>query len=315
VSGPQAVTGLDGSALSGNNEFVSYVEDGSEIVVRSIADGSVIQRAAVPAEGHTSLRAISSDGMLAALVTVDSQMEAEKPGDEVPWALTVVDLSTGTATAGDAVTDLVRQRLDAGRHCGLVELSWLPEHKLLVGVSGEPYATYLYDPVADRLVLVPGVAYVWNSSPRGLVLGASAAEPGRAVVWNGRDGFLEPVIPDPEWPTDGQGSLNADGTALVLMVAKSDKWAEFGWQVFHRVGSEWRPQGPVAEVDWMHQPPTLLSNDGTRAWTIVPQSTGDNETVLLSHDFTTGAWEEWFGSEDMQGGWGALSLTRVVLED
>jgi hypothetical protein len=65
----------------------------------------------------------------------------------------------------------------------------------------------------------------------------------------------------------------------------------------------------------MHQPPTLLSSDGNRAWTVVYQSTADNETVLLSHDFATSAWEEWFRSEDMLVDLGSLGFAAIVLED
>jgi len=316
VHGRPIVSGLDGLAVSGNHQFVAYVEDGKEIVVCSLADGSIVQRAAVQSGGHTTLRAISPDGILAALVTVDPELEAEKLGDGVPWAVTVVDLSSGTATVEDTLADFVHRRMEAGGRCGLVTLSWLPEYKLLVGVSGDPYETYFYDPIADRLVLVPEIEYVWSSTPEGLVLGARAAEPGQAAIWNGRDGSSEMVTLDSEWPHVGRGSLNADGTAFVLWVAKSDESeAEHGWQVFRRTGSEWRPAGPVAEVDWMHQPPTLLSGDGSRAWTVVYQSTADNETVLLSHDFTTGAWEEWFRSEDMQVDWEPFSFVDIALGD
>ena len=316
VHGRPIVSGLDGLAVSGNHQFVAYVEDGKEIVVCSLADGSIVQRAAVQSGGHTTLRAISPDGILAALVTVDPELEAEKLGDGVPWAVTVVDLSSGTATVEDTLADFVHRRMEAGGRCGLVTLSWLPEYKLLVGVSGDPYETYFYDPIADRLVLVPEIEYVWRSTPEGLVLGARAAEPGQAAIWNGRDGSSEMVTLDSEWPHVGRGSLNADGTAFVLWVAKSDESeAEHGWQVFRRTGSEWRPAGPVAEVDWMHQPPTLLSGDGSRAWTVVYQSTADNETVLLSHDFTTGAWEEWFRSEDMQVDWEPFSFVDIALGD
>ena len=316
MRGRPIVSGLDGMAVSGNHQFLAYVEDGMEIVVRSIADGSIVQRAAVQSNGHTSLKSISPDGILAALVTVDPQEEAAKPGDEVPWTVTVVDLSSGAATIEDTLADFVRGRMEAGGGCGLVTLSRLPEYKLLVGVSGDPYETYLYDPVADRLMLIPELGYVWSSTPEGLVLGARAAEPGQAAIWNGRDGSSEMVTADSEWPCVGRGSLNADGTAFVLWVSKSDELeAKHGWQVFRRTGSQWRPAGPVAEVDWVHQPPTLLSGDGSRAWTVVYQSTADNETVLLSHDFTTGAWEEWFRSEDMQVDWDPFSFVDIALGD
>jgi hypothetical protein len=321
------VLGLDGLAVSTNSQFLAYVENGEivgdgEIVVRAIADGSVFQRTAVQSKGHTTLRAISPDGIVAALVTVDPQMEAEKPGDEVPWTVTVVDLTSGTATLEDTLANFVRQRIEdpARGRCGLTTLSWLPKHKLLIGMSGDPYETYLYDPTVDRLMLIPELQAVWSQTSDGLVLGRNAAGteesavwPGGAVIWNSRDGSSEPVILDPAWPHAGAGILNADGTALALMVAKSAEWeAGHGWQVFRPVGSKWRPDGPVTEVAWMNQPPALLSKDSSKVWTAVYQSTGDNETVLLSHDFPAGVWEEWFRAEDRRVGWGSFSFVAIV---
>ena len=230
--------------------------------------------------------------------------------------VTVVDLTTGRATAENKLAGFVRQRMIGGSRCGLVALGWLPEYELIIGMSGDPYETYLYDPVTDRLALIPSLEYVWSSTSGGLVLGRSAEEPGEAVVWNGLDGSSEPVILDPAWPNAARGCLNADGTALVLMVAKSAEWeAEHGWQVFRREDSKWLPAGPVAQVSWMNQPPALLSGDGSRAWTVVYQSTGDNETVLLSHDFTIGAWEEWFRSRDMQVHLGSPYYVAIVPEN
>ena len=182
IRGPQIISGLDGLAVSSNDAFVAYVEDGREIVIRSIADGSVTQRATVQTDGHTWLRAISSDGVLAALVTVDPQLEAEDPADEVPWSVTVVDLTTGTATEENTLDDLVRQRIEGGGRCGLTALSWLPEYKLIVGMSGDPYETYLYDPIADRLEVIPELDYIWDLTPAGLVLGTSMGSSAQAVV-------------------------------------------------------------------------------------------------------------------------------------
>lgn len=316
--GPRVVSGLDGLAVSRNKEFVAYVEEGGEIVVRRMGDGHEAYRALVEGKGHTTLRAISDDGAMAALVSVDPELEAERPGDQVPWTVIVVDLSAGTATMEDELADVVRRRIteSASGRCGLVTLAWLPEHKLLVGMSGDTYETYLYDPAAGRLVPIPEVAHAWDSTPSGLVLGRGSAAPDQAVVWDARDGSSAPLVLDPGWAHAGAGCLNGDGTALALWVAQSaDSGASHGWQVFRRQGSEWRPAGAVAEVDWMNQPPTLLSMDGTRAWTVVNQSTSSNETVLLSHDFTGGAWEEWFGSRDLEVGWAPFSFTAVMVEE
>lgn len=315
LHGPPIASRLDGVALSSDDQLLAYVRAGEELVARSVRDGSIVHRAAVQTNGHTTLRAISSDGMLAALVTVDPQTEAENPGGEVPWTVTVVDLSTGRATVEDSLAEMVRQRIEGGDRCGLTTLHWLLEDKMLIGVGGDPYETYLCDPMADTLVRVPGLDYVWSCTPGGLVLGASAAGPGQAMVWNAEDGFTESIVLDPEWPFAGQGSINADGTALVLMVARSAEAAEHGWQVFRRLGTEWRPASPVAEVDWMYQSPMLLNKDGTKAWTVAPQSTANNETVLLSQDFVSGAWELWFRSEDMDLSWDSFHFVGVVLKD
>jgi hypothetical protein len=59
VRDPLIVSRLDGLVISSNNEFLAHIEDDEEIVVRSIADGSVVRRATVQNEGHTTLRAIS----------------------------------------------------------------------------------------------------------------------------------------------------------------------------------------------------------------------------------------------------------------
>ncbi len=87
--------------------------------------------------------------------------------------MTVVDLSTGTATVEDVLAAFVQQRIEdpAYGRCGLATISWLPEHKLLIGMSGDSYETYLYDPVTDNLTLIPGLEYVWDSTSDGLVLG------------------------------------------------------------------------------------------------------------------------------------------------
>ena len=67
--------------------------------------------------------------------------------------------------------------------------------------------------------------------------------------------------------TDDAVRRGCTAVDLVMNIgaAKSGDWeAEHGWQVFRRTGSEWWPAGPVAEVDWMNQPPTLLSGDGSQ---------------------------------------------------
>lgn len=66
---------------------------------------------------------------------------------------------------------------------------------------------------------------------------------------------------------------------------------------------------------WLIWPPTLLSKDGNRAWTVAYQSTGYNETVLVSHDFGGGAWGEWFRSEDMRADWGSFYYAAIVLTE
>jgi hypothetical protein len=46
----------------------------------------------------------------------------------------------------------------------------------------------------------------------------------------------------------------------------------------------------------------------------VYQSTGENHTVLLSHDFGTGEWEEWFGPEDLQLDLGSFYFAAIIPE-
>ena len=80
------------------------------------------------------------------------------------------------------------------------------------------------------------------------------------------------------------------------------------------MGSEWRSSGPVAQVDWMNQPPALAAGDGRVAWTVSYQSTGENSTVLLSHDFGTGKWEEWFGPQDLHMDLGSFYFAGIIPE-
>jgi len=65
----------------------------------------------------------------------------------------------------------------------------------------------------------------------------------------------------------------------------------------------------------MNQPPSLAAGDGRVAWTVAYQSTAENTTVLLSHDFDTGKWEEWFRPEDLQVNLGSFYVAGLVLED
>ncbi len=310
LRGRPVVSGLAGFVVT--EQFVAYVDAGEEVVVRSLSDGTTVRRVTVSAQGHTTLRSLSSDGTLLALVSVDPQLEARSMGDEVLWTITVVNLVDGTVKIAKALDSLVSQRIsDAsiGR-CGLVSLHWLPGDKLLVGMSGKTYETYIYDPKADSLELIPGLQYVWGEAQDGIVLGQNL-ETGQVVVWQG--GKSEKVVPDPAWPRLGSGAIIADGTVLVLAVAKTADWkAPRGWQAFSRVGSEWRPAGPTAEVNWMNQSPSLITGDGSRAWTVVYKSTGENHTVLLSRDFGSGKWEEWFRPEDMQVDLGSLYFAAII---
>jgi hypothetical protein len=105
----------------------------------------------------------------------------------------------------------VRQRIEDGGRCGLTTLKWLPEYKLLVGLSGDSYETYLYDPVADRLEVIPQLDYIWDLAPGGLVLGTRMGDPVEAEVWDASDGLSQAVILDSDWPYAGGGSLNSHG--------------------------------------------------------------------------------------------------------
>ena len=134
--GMPVVSGLDGLAVS--ERFVAYVDAGEEIVVRSLADGTVFKRMAIENQGHTTLRSLSDDGTMLALVTVDPELEAQQV-ENMPWTVTVVNLATGTATVADALAAFVEERIAdrSSGGCGLVELHWLPGDTLQVGVSGQ----------------------------------------------------------------------------------------------------------------------------------------------------------------------------------
>ena len=171
LRGRPVVSGLGG--LVATPQFVAYVDSGEEVVVRALSDGTTVRRMTITTEGHTTLRSLSADGTLLALASVDPVLEAQSPGDEVPWTITVADLASGTVKVAKALDALVSKRISGpsiGR-CGLVSLSWLPGDKLLVGMSGKTYETYVYDPEADSLELVPGPQYVWSETQDGIVLG------------------------------------------------------------------------------------------------------------------------------------------------
>lgn len=323
VRGRPVIFGLDGLVVSKNGKFLAYAgsflaegDSEKEVVVRSIRDGTVVKRLAIDCKGHTTLWSLSNDGNLLALVTVDPELEAEKMAEEVPWTVSVVDLASGAVVAEETLAAFVRQRIEdpANGACGLVVLDWLPGDRLLVGVSGRPYETYVYDPATDSMKAIADLQYAWAVGADGLVLGQNL-DTGSTVVW--KDGAFEPLVLDAAWPRAGSGAISADGNALALWVSKTGGGRltdEHGWQVFRRVGSEWRPAGPVAQVDWMNQPPAVVAGHGGMAWTVVYQSTAENATVLLSHDFATGEWQEWFRPEDMQLDLGSFYFAGIVLE-
>lgn len=58
--------------------------------------------------------------------------------------------------------------------------------------------------------------------------------------------------------------------------------------------------------------PTIPAARGRVAWTGVYRSTGENRTVLLSQDFETGRWEEWFGPEDLQLDLGSFYFAGII---
>jgi hypothetical protein len=310
------VSGLDGQAVS--ERFVAYVDAGKKIVVRSMADGTTLKRMPFESQGHTSLRALSDDGTLLALVTVNPELEARNSADQVPWTITVVNVASGTATVANALAAFVSERMahPSSGGCMLVALDWLPGGTLLVGVTGRNhYETYLHDPVTDTMELMPDVQHVGAVGPAGMVLGENFDTGRQLLVW--RDGAVEPVIPDAAWQHAGVGAISADGTALVLWVSKTEGGMitdAHGWQRFVKFGSEWRPSGPAAQVDWMNQPPSVAGGDGRVALGAVYQSTGENHTVLLSHDFETGKWEEWFGPEDLQVDFGSYYFAGIIPE-
>lgn len=296
---------------SGDQKLIAYAFAGEDLIVRSLADGTILRKAPFTLSAAAGLRALSDDGRFLALAPWRGSAMGE-PSNDVPWTLSVFDIVQGKEQVATSLATLVKERLSGSSspYCGLVGVHWLPGNRLLVGLSGTHYETYIYDPASDALQLIPDLQYVYGVSANGMVLGQDT-DADRTVVWH--DGTAEPVVPDKVWPRTGSGAISADGTALVLAVGKTAEGkTSRGWQVFKRVNSEWRPAGPAAEANWMNQPPWLVTADGNRAWTVVYQSTSDNHTVLLSRDFGSGKWEEWFRPEDMQVDLGSFYFAALI---
>ena len=285
--------------LSGDRRLLAYTLPGEGLVVRAVVDGTILRRVPFSLSGSMTMSELSDDGRFVAIIPGTGSVTGER-NNRIPWSLSILDVFSGKQKVALSLATLVKGRLSGSSNpnCGLVGVHWLPGDRLLIGLSGTHYETYIYDPATDALKLIPDLQYVYAVSANGMVLGEDM-DAGLTLVW--QDGIAEPVVPDKAWPRTGMGAISADGTVLALMVAKTGDWGTpHGWQVFKREGSEWRPAGPTAEVDWMNQPPSVVTADGGVAWTVVYQSTSNNHTVLLSHDFGSGKWEEWFRTQDMQ---------------
>ena len=320
VRGPVPISNepISGLILSGNQKLLAYVFPEEDLVVRSVGDGKILRRVAFTLTGSTTFRALSDDGRFVVVAPTTGSVLGE-PGGQTPWALTIVDLADGKQTVAASLAALVKTRLSrsSSSDCGLVGVRWLPQDRLLVGLSGHPYETYIYDPATDVLQLVPHLQYVFAVSSDGVVLGEDM-EAGRVIVWH--DGTTEPVVPDKAWPAAGDGTISADGKVLALMMHKAPGKGMLtdphGWQIFTRVGSEWRPAGHMAQINWINQPPGQTSGDGKVAWTIISPSTSQiTQSYLLSHDFKSGNWEEWFRQQDMRTDIGAFSLAALIPSD
>jgi hypothetical protein len=296
---------------SGDQKVIAYAFAGEGLVVRPLADGTVVGKAPFTLSATAALRALSDDGRFLALAPWSGSVTGE-PYDGTPWTLSVLDITQGKEQVASSLAALVKERLSGNRNpeCALASVHWLPDNRLLIGLSGAKWETYTYDPASDALKLIPDLGYVYAVSANGMVLGRGT-NADSSVVWH--NGTAEPVVPDKAWPHAGSGAISADGATLVLAVAKTADWkTPHGWQVFHRLNSEWRPAGPAAEVNWMSQQPWQVSADGSRAWTVVGQSTSTNHTVLLSHDFVSGKWAEWFRPEDMQVDLGNFYFASLI---
>jgi hypothetical protein len=284
---------FSGMAVSNNQKFIAYIEHRKYVVARSISDGAIVGRVPYQAEGETYLQCVSSDGALVALNSIPPDVPKSTTSDRLPMRVTIVDIHTGQATVQQPLQDLAKQRIAANSEASFLlhSLAWLPEHKLLVNYAASEPATYSYAPSTGTMEQIPGMEIVMSVADSGAVFGgtvATATAPPKEQIWDG--GAVQPL----EFPSASAsglyGAFNNGGDAFVTLV-EDEHGEPLGWQLFRLTDGRWQPAASLADNTWMRESPAALSDDGTVAWSILERNTG--ELVLLSHDFQSGAWQEW----------------------
>ena len=312
----QEMTSFDGVAVSHGQQFVAYVDHATDIVVRSIRDGAEVSRVPYHAQGETQLRCLSSDGNFVALASVPPDLPKGTTGDRLPWRVTIVDMRSGRATIERPLEDLVKDRTahDPKLQFSLYSLDWLPGHRLLVNYAGWQSETYSYDPGTKTLEKIPGMSWVMGVSDSGSVFGSgTGSEGGKYLIWDGQ------ATQTLELGTDSAvasgGAFNSRGDALAIGVMSS-RYEPEGWQLFRLSEGQWKRSGALAENSWMKAAPRAVSEDGTLAWTALEGGLAawknGRTSALLSHDFRSGAWQEWLEPNDLQVDLGQYPFVAII---
>ncbi len=312
---------FDGVAVSNNQQFIAYVDHATEIVVRSIREGTEVNRASYHAEGETQLRCLSSDGNLAVLASVPPDLPKGTTGDRLPWRVTVLDMRSGQATIEQPLEDLVKERTadDPKAQFTLYSIDFLPEQRLVVGYVGWwGYEAYTYDLGTDAMEPIPGVGLIMSVTDSGTVYGGGGdvdvdVKGPQPQVWDGIATQALELDADSEYALSG--AFNSRGDALAIQVM-SPLFEPRGWQLFRISQGRWEPSGPLAENSWMKAGPRALSDDATLAWTALEggQWESGGDAALLSYDFRTGAWQEWLGPADLQIDLGWYRFEAIIPE-
>ncbi len=306
---------LSGVAVSNNQEFVAYVDQARDIVVRSIADGAEISRVPYHAEGETQLRSLSSDGNLVALASVPPDLPEGALGTRLPWRVTIMDMRSGEMTIEQPLEDLAKERTadDPETQFRLYSLDWLPGERLLAGYSGSGQTVYVYDIHTDVLEPLPDVGLISAVSDSGTVYGLSAdAQSSSPVVWDGLATQTLELNPGSAYAL--WGAFDPSGDALAIQVMSSTH-QPLGWQLFRLKEGRWEPSGMLAGNSWMKAAPRTLSDDGTLAFTALEgglQWENGQNAALLSYDFQTGTWQEWLGPEDLLVHFGQYPFVAII---
>ena len=312
---PASSAPFDGVAVSNNQQFVAYVDHAADIVVRSISDGTEVTRVPYQAQGETYLRSLSSDGNLAVLESTPPDVPQETTGDRMPRRVTIVDMRSGEVTIEQPLEDLVKERTshDPKAQFTLYSLDWLSNESLVVSYVGWQQEAYAYDIHTNVMERIPGMTMVSAVGDRGTVYGWGDDPKGpRPVVWDGS--ATQSLELDAGSAYALGGAFNQAGDALAIQVMSSTHQAR-GWQVFRLSQGRWERSGPPAVNSWMKAAPRALSFDGTLAFTALEgglQWENGQNAALLSHDFQTGAWQEWLGPDDLLVDFGQFPFVAII---